>query len=165
MLREVQRSHVQLQRQLNVIAGIGRDDDPCLMLARGHLLHVTVGDDAHWEHPWDRFAAWVEVRAGSLDPDALLGALKAGAYYSTQGPRTDDVHVEDDRVHVSCSPARSVALTGIDGWRSDVVVGEELEAVTLELAKLDSPFWRITVADTQGRRAWTNPVWHANTLD
>jgi hypothetical protein len=42
------------------------------LLARGHRLHITVGDDAHWEHPWDRFAAWVEVRAASLDPDALL---------------------------------------------------------------------------------------------
>jgi hypothetical protein len=52
-----------------------------------------------------------------------------------------------------------VALTGIHGWRSDVAVGEELEAVTLDLAKLRSPFWRITVTDAQGRRAWTNPVW------
>jgi len=132
------------------------------LLARGRRLHVTVGDDAHWEHPWDRFAAWVEVRAASLDPNALLDALKAGAYYSTQGPRIDDVHVEDGRVHVVCSPARSVALTGIRGWRSDVAVGEGLEAVTLDLAGLRSPFWRITVSDAEGRRAWTNPVWHTD---
>jgi predicted metal-dependent phosphoesterase TrpH len=133
------------------------------LLAGGHRLHVTVGDDAHWEHPWDRFAAWVEVRAASLDPDALLHALKAGAYYSTQGPRIDDVHVEDGRVNVVCSPARSVALTGIHGWRSDVAVGDGLEAVTLDLARLRSPFWRITVSDAEGRRAWTNPVWHTDT--
>jgi hypothetical protein len=129
------------------------------LLARGHHLHVTVGDDAHWHHRWDRFAAWVEVRAGSLDPDALLDGLKAGAFYSSQGPRIDDVHVDDDHVHVACSPARSIALTGIHGWRSDVAIGEQLEEATLDLAKLRSPYWRLTVTDANGARAWTNPVW------
>jgi hypothetical protein len=129
------------------------------LLARGHRLHVTAGDDAHFEHPWDRFAAWVEVRADRLDPSSILGALEAGAYYSTQAPRIDDVAVDGDRVHVACSPARAVALTGIHGWRSDVAIGEELTGAALDLGRLDSPFWRVTVTDADGRRAWTNPVW------
>jgi predicted metal-dependent phosphoesterase TrpH len=129
------------------------------LLARGHRLHVTVGDDAHWEHPWDRFGAWVEVRAERLEPDALLAALKAGAYYSSQGPRIDDVSVDGDRVRVACSPVRAVALTGIHGWRSDVVIGGALEEATLDLGRLRSPYWRLTVTDAGGRRAWTNPVW------
>jgi predicted metal-dependent phosphoesterase TrpH len=128
------------------------------LLGRGNRLHVTVGDDAHFEHPWDRFGAWVQVRAERLDPDALLAALKAGAYYSTQGPEIEDVRVEGERVHVACSEARAVALTGIHGWRSDVALGPLREAV-LDLAKLRSPYWRLTVTDAEGRRAWTNPVW------
>ena len=131
------------------------------LLARGHRLHVTVGDDAHWHHRWDRFAAWVEVRADRLEPGALLEALKAGAYYSTQGPRIDDVRVDGRRVHVTCSPVRSVALTGIHGWRSDVVTDERLEAATLDLDKLRSPYWRLTLSDAAGKRAWTNPVWES----
>jgi hypothetical protein len=129
------------------------------LLAGGHRLHVSVGDDAHWHHPWDRLAAWVEVRAERLEPGALLAALKDGAYYSTQGPRIDDVRVADNRVHVACSPARSVALTGIHGWRSDVAVGHHLDEVELDLDKLRSPYWRLTVTDAGGKRAWTNPVW------
>jgi hypothetical protein len=130
------------------------------LLGRGHRLHVTVGDDAHFEHPWDRFGAWVEVRAERLDPAALLSALHAGAYYSTQRPRIDDVRVEDGRVHVACDPVRSAALTGIHGWRSDVALGEPaLTEASLDLARLRSPFWRLTVTDADGRRAWTNPVW------
>jgi histidinol phosphatase-like PHP family hydrolase len=129
------------------------------LLARGHRLHVIAGDDAHFEHPWDRFGAWVEVRAERLDSAAILSALKAGAYYSTQGPRIDDVRVEDGRVYVACSPARAVALTGIHGWRSDVAIAEELTEATLDLGRLRSPFWRLTVTDAAGRRAWTNPVW------
>jgi hypothetical protein len=130
------------------------------LLARGHRLHVTVGDDAHWLHPRDRFGAWVEVRAERLDPDALLRALRAGAYYSTQGPRIEDVHADGDRVHVRCSPARAIALTGIHGWRSAVAEGEPtLTEATLDLAKLRSPYWRLTVTAEDGTRAWTNPVW------
>ena len=52
-----------------------------------------------------------------------------------------------------------IALTGIHGWRSDVAIGESLEQVTLDLGKLRSPYWRLTVTDADGRRAWTNPVW------
>jgi hypothetical protein len=131
------------------------------LLGRGHRLGVTVADDAHWHHPWDRFGAWVEVRAERLDPAALVAALKAGAYYSTQGPRILDVHADGASVHVACSPVRSVALTGIHGWRSDVAIGEALEEATLDLARLRSPYWRLTVTDHAGRRAWTNPVWPA----
>ena len=129
------------------------------LLARGNRLHVTVGDDAHWHYPWDRFAAWVMVRVDELQPDALLAGLKAGAYYSTQGPRIDDVTVDGERVRVECSPARAVALTGIHGWRSDVAIGDGLEQATLDLGRLRSPYWRLTVTDADGRRAWTNPVW------
>ena len=130
------------------------------LLARGHRLHVTVGDDAHWLHQWDRFRAWVEVRADRLAPDALLDALRTGAYSSTQGPRIDDVEVDGDRVQVRCSPARAVALTGIHGWRSDVAEGDpHLTEAVLDLAKLRSPYWRLTVTAADGTRAWTNPVW------
>jgi hypothetical protein len=130
------------------------------LLARGHRLHVTVGDDAHWHHPQDRFGAWVEVRAERLDPDALLAALRSGAYYSTQGPRIEDVRAHGDRVEVRCSPARAIALTGIHGWRSAVAEGDPtLTEATLDLGKLRSPYWRVTVTAEDGTRAWTNPVW------
>src|SRR5215207_5130586 len=125
------------------------------LLARDHRLHVAVGDDAHWLHRWDRFGAWVQVRAEHLDPEALLRALHAGAYYSTQGPRIDDVRVEGDRVHVTCSRARAIALTGIHGWRSDVAEGDPtLEGAVLDIGKLKSPYWRLTVTAQDGTRAW-----------
>jgi hypothetical protein len=130
------------------------------LLARGHRLHVVAGDDAHWLHERDRFRAWVEVRAEQLDPDRLLDALRAGAYYSTQGPRIEDVAVDGDQVRVRCSPARAVALTGVHGWRSDVAEGDPvLTEAVLDLTKLRSPYWRLTVTAEDGRRAWTNPVW------
>ena len=131
------------------------------LLARGHRLHVAAGDDAHWLHPHDRFGAWTWVRAETLEPAALLEALKAGAYYSTQGPEIHAVDAGGDRVHVTCSPARAIALTGIHGWHSDVAEGDPLlQEATLDLGRLRSPYWRLTVTAEDGRRAWTNPVWY-----
>jgi hypothetical protein len=46
---------------------------------------VIAGDDAHFGHPLDRFGGWVEVHSEGLDPEARLGSLKTGRYYSTQG--------------------------------------------------------------------------------
>ena len=97
------------------------------------------------------------MRADRLDTGDLLAALKTGAYFSTQGPRFPDVEVVDGRARGACSPVRSIALTGIHGWRSDVATGERLEAATLDLGKLRSPYWRLTIADVDGRRAWTSP--------
>jgi PHP domain len=129
------------------------------LLARGRRLHVVAGDDAHWHHPRDRFGAWVEVRAERLAPEALLGALRAGAYYSTQGPRIEDVRADGDRVAVRCSPARAIALTGIHGWRSAIAEGDPtLTEAVLDLGRLRSPYWRLTVTAADGARAWTNPV-------
>jgi hypothetical protein len=43
--------------------------------------------------------------------------------------------------------------------RSDVAIGEALTDAAFDLDKLRSPYWRLTVTDADGRRAWTNPVW------
>ena len=64
-------------------------------------------------------------------------------------------------MHIACSEARAVALTGIHGWRSDSALGVPtlLREAVLDLSKLRSPYWRVTVTDVRGRRAWTHPVW------
>lgn len=53
-------------------------------------------DDAHFQpqDPSGR-AAWVQVRAESLDPAALLTALKAGHYYASTGPEIHAIRLHD----------------------------------------------------------------------
>ena len=52
------------------------------LLNEGHRLTAFATDDAHFKSP-DHFGGWVQVKAESLDPDALLQALKEGHYYSS----------------------------------------------------------------------------------
>lgn len=131
-----------------------------LLLARGHRLGAYAADDAHFQ-PQDPpgCVAWVQVRAESLDPDALLAALKAGHYYASTGPEIDAIEVGDGTVTVRCSPVNRIVVTGgVPG--AQVLSGDGLTGGTLALDMFrESPYFRVTVVDSVQGRAWSNPIW------
>ena len=101
----------------------------------------------------------VQVRSEALEPEAILAALKAGCYYSSQGPEIHAVEVLERSVVVRCSPARGVFLGG-RGYARARALGEGITECELPLDLfVGSAHLRVTVVDAAGRRAWTNPVW------
>jgi hypothetical protein len=131
-----------------------------VLLARGHRLTAYAADDAHFQ-PQDPpgHRSWVQVKAPSLDPGALLTALLDGAFYSSTGPEILDVNRDGDHVHVRCSPARQVLLTGgAPGCR--LVTGHDVTECVLPIGDLaEASHLRVTVVDSRGHRAWSNPLW------
>ena len=128
------------------------------LLARGRRLNACATDDAHFKCN-DFFGGWVMVKADSLDPEAILAGLKAGRYYSSQGPEIHALEVSRDEVSIACSPASSVMLLGRASV-SDVRFGDGLTTVRFPRDALrNSPYGRVVVTDTAGRRAWSNPFW------
>ena len=134
----------------------------------GRRLTAIATDDAHFRHgDYDAFGGFVEVKAESLDPEALLAALKAGHFYSSQGPRLNDIEIGAAEVVVECSPVHSVAiLTGTS--RAVSKIGRHLTRAVFDLDAIDRDAWtdtgadkwfRIVAIDAAGRRAWTNPIW------
>jgi hypothetical protein len=104
---------------------------------------------------------WVWVKSETLTPDAILNALKAGAYYSSTGPRIHDIEIyPGDKVIVRCSPAARVFVTGRQ-FSSASVHGNGLTEAELSLKGFESQYCRITVRDSNGGRAWSNPFWFA----
>jgi hypothetical protein len=143
-------------------AGADRADGAAILdqlLEMGRRIDLIATDDAHFNEP-DHFGGWVMVRAEANTPEALLAALKAGHYYSSQGPELRDVRVFDDRVEVDCSAVQSIILQG-HGCRAKAVHGASLTHGVIPLApKFDrSPYLRVTVMDASGKRAWCNPVY------
>ena len=127
---------------------------------RGCRLLTYACDDAHFRQP-DFGHGWVEVKAGERSPEALLAALKAGHYYSSQGPELFSVVIENDGVTVECSPAESVIAVGC-GKLYSVCFDAGITRCTLSMDGVrQSPWLRIVVTDQKGRRAWTNPHWLA----
>lgn len=142
------------------------------LLESGRLCPAIATDDSH--HPgFDSDLAWTWVRAAERSREAVLEALSAGAFYSSAGPRIEDVRIDGEVVEVRCSPCRAVTL--VSGRTTGAAVnagrlGYRYRGRALETdgrgqivhAQLDVPpsarHVRLEVADEKGRKAWANPV-------
>ncbi len=114
-------------------------------------------DDAH-KLVDDWLGGWVMVQAEENDPDALLDSLKAGRYYSSQGPDLHDVTVADGGIEVRCSPASRISVQG-RGSRAKYADGDGLTAARFDSYPFENSWFRITVTDRDGKRGWSNPYW------
>jgi len=128
-----------------------------LLLSEGRDLTMVATDDAHFSEP-DHFGGWVMVKSDALTPDALLAALKAGHFYSSQGPQLHNVEVTENTVIIDSSTVVSVIVQG-HGTAAQALHGDSMTRTTINLDRCaKSPWLRITVIDRAGRRAWTNPL-------
>lgn len=129
-----------------------------LLLTEGRKLSLIATDDAHFSEP-DHFGGWVMVKAPENTPEALLAALKAGAFYSSQGPELRDVRLEGDHVVVESSAVVSVVAMG-HGTGAKAVHGHSMTRAAVPLQRLNnSPWIRVAAIDAAGKRAWSNPIW------
>ncbi|MEO1491119.1 MAG: CehA/McbA family metallohydrolase [Pseudomonadota bacterium] len=129
-----------------------------LLLSEGRHLSACATDDAHFREA-DHFGGWVMVKAEALDPDALLEALKAGAYYSSQGPLLHDIRIANDTIHIACSPCQRIMAVGA-GAVSAQVMSHGMSMAELPVDRFRDGGWvRVTVADADGKKAWSNPIW------
>jgi len=127
------------------------------LLNQGWRLSAYATDDAH-QLTHDCLGGWVQVKAASLEPELLLQALKDGQYYSSQGPELHDLEIDGDRVRIACSPAETIAISG-RGSKAASIRGDELTEAEFPLRRFQGSYFRITVTDAAGRRAWSNPTW------
>lgn len=143
-------SHVEVDR--------GYDWPFCdLLLNEGWRLSGFASDDSH-HMTHDCFGGWVHVHAPSLDPDEILSSLKAGRYYSSQGPEIFDLRIDDNHVNMTCTPAAFISAVG-RGALTVRQAGDDLTECRLPLSRFGDGYFRIIVSDKGGRKAWTNPIW------
>jgi histidinol phosphatase-like PHP family hydrolase len=127
-----------------------------ILMAEGRRFTLVATDDAHFYEP-DHFGGWTMVKATENQPEALLAALRAGHFYSSQGPELMNVTFTDTNVEVACSPVSTVIVQGA-GTATQNLHGDGLTQVTIPLQRVaSSPFLRVTVVDAAGKRAWSNP--------
>lgn len=131
------------------------------LLSQGHRYFAYAADDAHLlPARRDACAAWVMVRAQSLEPEHLIAALKAGHFYSSQGPEIQDIQIDAERIRVVCSPAAHVYVSG-SAPLARQIHGADLTSVDFPRQPFENSYLRVTVVDNGGKRAWSNPFWLA----
>ncbi len=125
------------------------------LLAQGKRIFGVATDDGHaMSHHCN---GWVRVRSENTVP-AILDALKNGAFYASCGPEIYDFYVEDGVAHVKCSPVKSIRFVHlrVPYPLETAAPGETLTEASTPVRMGD--YIRATVVDSEGRRAWTNPI-------
>ncbi len=137
------------------------------MLNDGKRLTAMATDGAYFQNrDYDADGGWVHVKADSLEPNALLEAFKLGHYYSSQGPQIHSLSISGDRLEIECSPSDRVFVVGGKSGSASHT-GRSFTKATVDLTQLErgifeseqSPWLRVTVVDSSGKRAWSNPIW------
>ncbi len=153
----------------NGLSAVHWDD----LLHRGARPLGIACDDTHYAGQDSRLA-WTTCHVAERTPEAVLEALRTGAFTASTGPEILAVVLHDDgHVEVRCSPAASVTVrTGPwDGcrvnadahsmcWRGEILERDAQGAVLHAL--LEPPEFhavgRVEVRGADGRGiAWTNP--------
>ncbi|HRW04769.1 MAG TPA: CehA/McbA family metallohydrolase [Caldilineaceae bacterium] len=131
-----------------------------VQLGRGKRYLICATDDFHGTRNRRDFRrGWVMVKSETLDPDALLAALKAGHYYSSTGAEIHDITVDPGKkLTLRTSPADYAFISG-KGSKSAAVIGNGDTHFEFDLEQWTSPFCRVTVRTATGERAWSNPIW------
>jgi hypothetical protein len=130
-----------------------------MLAARPEVVGLAV-DDAHVrpDHPgWN--GGSVVVLAPERTAAAIVAALRAGAFYSSCGPRFDRITWDGARVHLETSPVHFVRLVGPgrEGVRIGSFDGPPRREADLAVP-LDWPYAIVEIEDDRRRRAWTNTL-------
>jgi hypothetical protein len=126
---------------------------------RPGVLGLAV-DDAHIsrDHPgWN--GGWVMLDAKERSAPAIMESLRAGRYYSTQGPRISSIEVDGDFILARTSRVRFARLVGprYRGARAGSFEGSTISEVRLPVPD-DCSYLRLEIEDERGHRAWTNTL-------
>jgi len=101
---------------------------------------------------------WVQVTADFLSPDAICDALSQGLFYSSTGVEISQIKADGDTVQIDIRPSGlhgyTTTFIGDDGR---VLKREDGLAPSYSLIG-DEVYVRATVARTDGKLAWIQPI-------
>lgn len=104
----------------------------------------------------DSFGGWVCVKAAQRTPQAILQAVASGSFYASGGPEIHDFFIEDDWIHITCSPCERIIFTS-EKRQVRRKIGTGITEFSAPL-KGNEAFVRAVCIDRFGRFAYANPI-------
>ena len=140
-----------------IVAGYPEYNDHAYddLLRRGQRIYAVAGDDNHGNY--DVCGTYTVLKAPRLGYKELADALVNGHLYASEGPEIKELYVEDGAVFIKTSDAASIAFScdiRHASWRA-AKPGESLGSATFRLPE-DISYFRLTVTDASGKKAYTN---------
>jgi len=138
-----------------------------ILLSRGKVIWGVGSDDSHNYGPAtgpDQASpgqAWIMVRAPELNAKAIADSLRKGDFYASTGVALRDVSQSERQLAIEIQqprgpyPPRYVIRFIGTGAR---VLSEVTGTKAVYRLKGDEGYVRASIVDSDGRRAWTQPV-------
>ena len=127
------------------------------LLVNGMKIYGIAVDDGHGA--MYHCQGWVMVNAEN-NVDAILEALKNGAFYASTGPEIFDFWIDDENVaHVKCSACSFVRFHSAASITRKLYgeKGSPIMEASMPVRACDT-YLRVEVTDLAGRVAWSNPI-------
>lgn len=142
------------------------------LLTQGKRVWAVASDDTHEYYKFDDpinptpGKGWIVVRAASLTATDVMNALRNGQFYASTGIVLNDLRINEREVALDIAPNREwVAKNKGNARVMTRFIGEggRLLAQVPGLSprymlKGDERYVRASIIDSDGRRAWTQPL-------
>ena len=135
------------------------------MLSSGKLIYGLADDDAHvFKQPGNPNVpgpgrGWVVVRAERLAPRPIIEALERGDFYATTGVELANYEVTDKAITITIKPDPYSKFRVQFIGRNGAILSEAITTTAVYSFKGDEPYVRARILESNGRVAWTQPVW------
>lgn len=139
-----------------------------MILSSGKLVYGIAVDDAHhFKRPWDKTAAlpgqgWVVVKAERLSAPLILQAMEQGDFYASTGVELEDYTVDDGNITIKIKDVKPAQLTHYQIQfigKGGAILSVAVTNPAIYQFKGDEMYVRAKIIDSNGKAAWTQPIW------
>jgi hypothetical protein len=135
------------------------------LLSGGQRLYGIAVDDAHYFKKFGKEHSnpghgWIQVRAESLTPGAILAAIEAGDFYSSSGVSLRDVAMtpSEYRIEVARAANWEEKITTYFIGEGGKVLAKTFDEPAVYKFSGNEKYVRARVESSGGFKAWTQPV-------
>ncbi len=135
------------------------------ILTSGKLIYGLADDDAHvFKQPGNPYVAgpgrgWVFVRAERLAARPIVEALDRGEFYASTGVELSDYQVSAAAITISIKTESFSKYRVQFIGRGGSILSEVTSSPAVYTFKGDESYIRAKILESNGRLAWTQPVW------
>jgi hypothetical protein len=135
------------------------------ILSSGKLIYGLADDDAHvFKQPGNPNVpgpgrGWVFVRAERLAPRSIVEALERGDFYASTGVELSDYQVTAAAITITIKQAPSSKYRVQFIGRNGDLLREVISSPAVYEFKGNELYVRARILESNGRIAWTQPVW------
>ena len=132
------------------------------MIWSGKDIKCVAANDYHAPQEFDGIQAAVYVCTNNFSYEGIIDALKKGKFYSSTGPTIEEVSICDGKLHIRCSPVKSLRILGVKSLICKAVAdfGEMLTEVEFPIKPYMNNMFYIHLTGKHNTQAWTNPIFN-----